>query len=144
LIACKGEPAADLPVLDLLPHGMPIVIKAPSDAEVRTMDLVLMKDLTVVHGEDFNVQIFESEATTRDVSVILARLTAEVKNNPYFYNILKTEPAGFVYENRVDSSYINYGFRHVRIQGDKEYVFQQGLRGKFSLADVETMYAAVK
>jgi hypothetical protein len=100
--------------------------------------------VTVIQGDDFNVQIFESEATIRDLATIKGRLLKEVKENPYFYGVVREDPSGFIYENHVDTNYINFGFRHVRIQGDKEYVFQQGLRGKFSKEAVEMMYAAVQ
>ena len=144
VFACKHDPTSNLADLDLLSHGMPIVIKAPVDPEIRKMDLVFMKDITVVKGDEYNIQIFESEATSRDLATIKARLMNEVKINPYFVAILQDDAAGFIYESRVDSSYTNYGFRHVRIQGDKEYTFQQGLRGKFAREAIETMYAAVQ
>ncbi len=144
LAACKQDPTSHLIELDLLSYGMPIVIKAPESPEIKKMDLVFTKDITVQKGDDFNLQIFESEAVSRDVGEIKSRLLAEIKQNPYFFNVLQDDPAGFIYESRVDSNYTNYGFRHVRIQGDKEYIFQQSLRGKFTLEAVETMYAAVQ
>ncbi|HLF64777.1 MAG TPA: hypothetical protein VI603_13530 [Saprospiraceae bacterium] len=143
-VACKKDPTEHLLELDLLSHGMPIVIKAPENPEIRKMDLILTKDLTVVKGDDYSVQIFESEAYTRDVGAVKSRVLGEVKSNPYFFAIVQDDPAGFIYESRVDSNYTNYGFRHVRIQADKEYVFQQGLRGKFTLDAIKMMYAAVQ
>ena len=144
LAACKKETATDFVELDLLSYGMPIVIKAPSDPEIKTMDLVLSKDITVTKGKDFNLQIFESDADTRDIGAIKSRLLNEVRNNPYFDTILADNKAGFIYRSQIDSTYTNYGFRYIRIQSDKEYVFQQGLRGKFTEADVERMYQAVQ
>jgi hypothetical protein len=130
--------------LDLMSHGMPIVILAPENPEVKTMDLLMTKDLTVIKGDDYNVQIFESEADSRDVGVIKTRLLGEIQRNPYFYAVVRDDLAGFIYESRVDSNYINFGFRHVRIQGDKEFVFQQGLRGKFTREAIVAMYEAVQ
>ena len=144
LWSCRKDPTANFEDLDLLSYGMPIVIKAPVDAEVKKMDLVYMKDITVTRGNNYNVQIFEADATTHDIEVVKARLLNEVKANPYFFGIVQEDPAGFIYESHVDSNYVNYGFRYVRIQADKEYVFQQGLRGKFSKEDIEAMYEAVK
>jgi hypothetical protein len=144
LVSCRKDPSADFVDLDLLSYGMPLVIKAPANADIKKMDLVYMKDITVMGGNDYNVQIFEAEATTHDEQVVKARLLNEVKANPYFYGIVREDPAGFIYESHVDSNYVNYGFRYIRIQADKEYVFQQGLRGKFSLESVEAMYDAVQ
>lgn len=142
--ACKEEPTAGMVELDLMSYGMPIVIKAPENPEIRKMDLLMTKDLTVIKGDDYNIQIFESEADSRDIGIIKSRLLAEIQRNPYFYAIIRDDPAGFVYESHVDSNYVNFGFRHVRIQGDKEFVFQQGLRGKFTKEAVMAMYLAVQ
>ena len=139
---CSGEPKdADLVEMDLLSYGMPIVIQAPEDALVETMDLVVQKDLTV-KKDDYFIQIFESSATTYDVPAIKSRLLSEVQGNRYFQKIITEDPDGFIYETAIDSSYVNYGFRRVRLQGDKEYVFQTGMRGKFPLEAVERMYRA--
>jgi len=43
-----------------------------------------------------------------------------------------------------DSISTNYGFKYLKIQGDKEYIFQTGLVGNFGLDDVKVMYEAVK
>lgn len=142
-IACKKQ-TDGLVQLDLLPHGMPIVIHAPENPAIRKMDFAIMRDLTVVKGPDFNVQIFEADLMTRNTEEIRNRLLNDVKANRYFSKVLQEDAAGFVYETQVDSNYINYGFRHIRLQGDKEYVFQQGLGGRFSLEAVQRMYKAVQ
>jgi hypothetical protein len=143
-IGCRQDSASNLQELDLMSEGMPIVIYAPADAKIKRMDLVLSKDITVIKDQDFHLQIFESNADVRDPSAIKSQLLDEIKLNPYFSTILKDDTAGFLYETRIDSNYINYGFRHVRIQGDKEYIFQQGLGGKFTREAVELMYKAVQ
>ena len=142
--SCIEESGTQFPELDLMSYGMPIVIHAPENSQIKSMDLVMSQDITVINGKDFNVQIFESVADVRDVQEIKKRLIEEVRNGPYFKSILKEDIAGFLYETQVDSHYVNFGFRHVRIQGDKEYVFQQGLGGKFSREAIETMYSAVQ
>jgi hypothetical protein len=142
-IGCKPDNTSNLAELDLMSEGMPIVIQAPAGAEIKRMDLVLSKDITVIK-DDFHFQIFESNADVRDVGAVKNQLLAEVKLSPYFSKLLQDDTAGFIYETRIDSTYTNYGFRHVRIQGDKEYIFQQGLRGKYTREAVEVMYKAVQ
>ena len=51
---------------------------------------------------------------------------------------------GFIFEKKLSPDHLNYDFRYFKVQGDKEYVFQTGLIGKFSLEDVKGMYGAVK
>lgn len=140
----EEEKYEDLVELDLIAEGVPIVIKAPEGAVVEVKDMVVQRDITVRKGEEFSLQIFESDAFERNVPAIKQRLMSEVQKNPYFRDIVEVDDNGFIYETAVDSNYINYGFRHVRLQGDKEYIFQTAMRGKFSLEDVQRMKMAVE
>jgi hypothetical protein len=99
---------------------------------------------SVKKGEDYHIEIYESDAVSRDKAEIKSRLLDDVQSNPYFQKIVVDEESGFIYENAVDSNYINYGFRYLKLQGDKEYVYQTGLGKKFTLDQVEQMYEGVK
>ncbi len=143
-VACGGADINDWQKLDLLEYDMPISIKAPSDPEIKTMDLLVQKDIWVKKGDHYNVQIFQSDASGTDAEKVKNALLTEVKNNPFFSKIVSESSEGFIYETLIDSTNYNYGFRYVKIMGDKEYIFQTGLIGTFVLEDVERMYAAVK
>lgn len=130
---------------DLLQYGIPIVIMAPDSAEVNSSDLGgLIQDVTIKKGEDYYVQIYASGAETTDIAKVKSGQLSEVKSNRYFSKIVKEDADGFIYETVIDSTLTNYGFRYVRVQGDKEFVFQTGLVGNFSLEQVEKMYEAVR
>jgi hypothetical protein len=144
LAACGKDDKQELEELDLLGHGMPILIKAPPNPEIKKMDLLVQKDITVKKGEDFYLQIFEAVASSFNAGDVKEELLGAVKANPYFSEILHDEESGFIYKNEIDSSNVNYGFRYVRLQGDKEYIFQTGLIGTFTLDQVKVMYEAVK
>ena len=60
-----------------------------------------------------------------------------------FQKIVKEDPNGFIYETVIDSTYISYRFYHVKIKGDKELLFQSGLRGKFTQEQAEDTYNAI-
>ncbi|RLD18025.1 MAG: hypothetical protein DRI69_11070, partial [Bacteroidetes bacterium] len=62
----------------------------------------------------------------------------------YYQKIMSDDDQGFIYQTAIDSTYINYGFRYFRLQGDKEYVFQTSLGGKYTLEAVQQMYKAVQ
>lgn len=143
MVSC-GNQKADLPALDLMSKGLPIKINAPQDADVEVNDYGLMKDVTVKKEEGYYLQIFSSDAMVVDVAKIKAEKMVEVKKSPSFSKIVKEQEDGFIYEKFRSDSTLNYDFRHVRIQGDKQYIFQTGLIGKFSLDDVETMYQSVQ
>ena len=142
--ACQQEPKTNLKPLNLLQYDIPLTIMAPDSAEVKTMDLLVQKDVTIKGGDDYFVQIFVSDAITTDTKKILADLMADVKKNRYFSKMVKEEENGFIYETMIDSTHTNYGFRQVRVQGDREFIFQTGLIGTFDQAQVEIMYNAVK
>jgi len=142
--ACQTETEPALKPLDLLQYDIPITIMAPDSAIVKTMDLGVMKDVSVKKGDDYYIQIYASEASTNDLARVKADQLAEVKKNPYFSKIIEEEETGFIYEMVYDSLNTYYGFRHIRLQGDKEFIFQTGLVGMFSLEDAKQMFEAVK
>lgn len=145
VIACQNEDnKIPLVPLDLSAYNVPVTIQAPDSADVKMMDMGFMKDVSVKKGDNYYVQVYASQATMTDPTKILAQQLSEVKDNRYFSKIVREEPAGFIYETTIDSSNINYGFRHVRVQGDNEFIFRTGLIGIFSLEDVEHMYKAVQ
>lgn len=143
--ACQNTSKTNLKPLDLLQYGIPITILAPDSSKVVSGKLSFSQDVTVKSAENnYDLQIFGYDATTMDLSVIKANHLAEVKSSAYFSKIVEEEPAGFIYETIFDSTAANYGFKFLKIQGDKEYIFQTGLVGTFSLEDVKMMYEAVK
>ena len=125
-------------------YGIPVTVLAPDSAKVETRDLIVQKDVTIKKGDDFFIQLYASDASTTDIKKVKADQLEEVKANPYFSGIISEDDNGFVYKKQVDSTNVNYGFKYIKIQGDKEYIFQTGLIGKFSEESVIAMYNAVK
>lgn len=143
--SCQQEAAGDWEPTSLMPYGVPVTIMAPDSVVVKTSDMGgLLKDITVRGGEEYSIQIYATDAETNDISKIKANQLADVKSNRYFSRIVEEEEAGFIYETQIDSSNINYGFRYIHLQGDKEYIFQTGLTGLYTQEEVERMYEAVK
>ncbi len=143
LFSC-AEPAAKLPEMDLMSKGLPIKIKAPEDVVVEVSDYGLMKDVTVKNDKNFYLQIFSSDAMSTDLKAIKDEKLNEVKSKESFTKIIEEDESGFIYEKMRSDSTLNYDFRHIRFQGDKQYIFQTGLVGKFSEDEVRMMYQAVK
>ena len=144
-VQCTQDQQEALKPLDLLEWGIPITVMAPDSASVKTMDLGgVLKDVTIKGDNNYSIQIYATGASTTDMARVKSNQLTEVKANRYFSKIVEEEDDGFIYENVVDSSNVYYGFRHIRIQGDMEYVFQTGLIGSFTLEEVQSMYNAVK
>jgi len=144
VISCKSDPSSQFVERDLMAEGIPIKIKAPLESEVEVEDYGFLKDITVIKGDHFYIQIIESVVNNYDLKFLKEEKLSEVKAAPYFSKILFEEDHGFIYEKKIDEETFNYDFRYIKIQGDNQYVFQRGLIGKFSEADVKAMYEAVK
>ncbi len=129
--------------LNLLQYGLPITIQAPDSAKVKTSDMGIFKDISVVSGDDYAVQIFASKAISVDILKIKTEQLATVQNTPYFSKLVREEDQGFIFENKIDST-ANYSFRYIQVMGDQEIIFQTGMSGIFSLEEVEEMYKSVK
>ena len=145
LSSCQSDGGSDLQPLDLMQYNIPLTIQAPDSVNVKTMDLVVQKDVTVrgATDENYYVQIYASDAATNDLAQAKAEQLSEVKSNRYFSKIVEEEDAGFIYENKIDST-TNYGFRYIHLQGDQQYVFQTGLIGNFTQESAKRMYDAVQ
>lgn len=145
MVACGSEQAADLKPLNLMQYDIPVAIMAPDSAKVKSGSLSgMLKDVTVISENDnFAVQIFSGQAFTQDLAKIKASQLDLVRGNRYFERIVEEDSAGFIFENKIDST-ANFGFRHVVFKGDKEITFQNGMGRIFTEAEARKMYAAVK
>ena len=143
---CENDPSKNWKPKDLISWGIPITILAPDSIDVRSQDYSgWMKDVTIKGDtDDFFIQIYATNATTTDLAKVKSEQVNAVKDMRYFSTIVKEEENGFIYETMIDSAATSYGFRHIQIKGDKEYVFQTGMVGSFTLEEVENMYDAVK
>lgn len=143
ILGCQQK-SVDLTPLDLLSHGLAVKVNAPADAKVKVEDLGIVKDVTIQDSlSGYNLQIFESAATSLDSKNIAADLKAEAEASSFFDEIVKSEEDGFIYKKVIDENYINYDFRHVKVRGDKQYVFRAGLSRQYTLEQIETMYNSV-
>jgi len=141
LFSCKNE-GSKFVDLDLMSKGLPIKIKAPAEAVVTANDMGLMQDITVQKGEKYNLQITASTATSVDQVALLKEHKTTAESGPYFSQIISETKDGFIFEKKIDER-VNYDFRVLKIQGDKEYLFQTALIGKFSQEDVQDMFDSV-
>ncbi len=143
MVSCKSDPLSEMKKTELMSHGFPIAMYVPDGATFKKTDFGVMQDLTIKAGDNYYVQIFSSDLLTLDMKVVMNEKLAEAKAHRFFSKIISEEEDGFIFEKNIDGI-INYDFRFVKIQGDKEYVFQTGLSGNYTEEDVKAMYASVK
>jgi len=140
--ACKPT-TSDLAPVDLLTQGIPLKINAPTDVEVASSDLGILKDVTVKNEEGYSIQIFESEASSLDIAKIMGKMKGDIEASKFFSSMIRQEEGGFIFEKKIDENYITYDFRQVKIIGDKQYVIQAGMSGQHSLEQIEEMYDSI-
>ena len=96
-------------------------------------------------GENnFFLQIISGELRSNDVAKKKAELLNEVKRTPFFDEIVEEFDNGFIFKKKISEERTNYDFRCVKFQGSKEYLFQTGLLGQFTLEEVKNMYESVQ
>ena len=145
LSACSNTSnQLELVSLDLSPYGIPFSVMAPDSAIVKEDDSFISKDVTIKLGEDFDVMIQIQDATNADFASFRKEQEDLITAGRYFSKMVSSDEKGFIYENQVDSAYVNYGFRYLILQDGKEFIFQSGLTGNYDLELVEMMYDAVK
>ena len=145
LLACGEEVGTTYRDLDLTAYNIPVTIQAPDSAQVVAGKLGgNIEDVTVRNTADrYAVQILASAARTSDMARLKADELEAVRDNRYFERIVTEEPAGFIFENKIDTTSA-YGFRYIVYQGDRVIVFQNSFDGVYTLPEVESMYNSVK
>ena len=129
---------------DLMKYGAPFKIMAPDSAVITDEDNLVSTDIELKYGSSYDVLVQIQEAADTDFSRFMQEQKSMVKSGTYFSKIVESDEQGFIYENTVDSTFVNYGFRYLILQNDKEFIFQSGLIGTFDLEEIQTMYQAVK
>jgi hypothetical protein len=142
LAACLHDPY-ELEPLDLTQYDLPITIKAPDSVLITIKPYESMRDITL-RKDWYDVQVFEFSPSMNDPGVEKINQLATVKASPGFKQVLFEEGQGFIFSNQPDSLTTHYDFRYITLVGDKEVIFQTGVREQYSLEEVRKMYESVK
>jgi len=143
-ISCGSSPESGWPEKDMMEYGVPMTIKTPEDVSIEKTALGFQEDITVKNGNGFDLQIFVSEAMVKTEDAAIQSQKELVKESPYYLQMIQEDPAGFIFENKMDSTQSSFGFRYVKLMGGKEYLFQEGLMGLFSQEQAKAMYNAIQ
>ena len=101
--------------LDLMSHGMPIKIMAPANTSIKSDDLGILKELTIIDtlNSGYNIQIYSSKTDVLDRAKLLDQVKSEIEATEFFSKMIEETENGFIYEKKVTEDYINYDFRAV-------------------------------
>lgn len=144
LLSCEaGRADAAWLERDLLEHGVPMTLVMPDSTKVKVVEWGIQKDITLVGEDWYNLQIFSSRASTHDRKVLKADLLQSVQQGTFFSEVILDEDDGFVFATQIDTL-LNYDFRHVKIQGDQEYIFQAGMSSSYTKQQIDQLYKIAK
>lgn len=129
---------------DLMKYGAPFKIMAPDSVDITEEDNLVSTDIELKYGTSYDVLVQIQDAADNDYTRFLQEQKRFVESGTYFSKIVESDEQGFIYQNKVDSTFVNYGFRYLILQNDKEFIFQSGLIGTFDLEEIQMMYQAVK
>lgn len=145
LSACQSDKGPALKPLDLLSYGFPITVMAPDSADVDASSIGTIKEfaieeLTIKGKGNYGLLVQSSIVTITDEKATKANELEMVKDGRYFSKIIKDDEKGFLYETVIDSTHFNYEFFHVKIQGDKEFIFRTPYDHSYTEAEVTKVY----
>lgn len=85
--------------LNLAPHGVNLVIMAPDSSGIDVRQYETIKDITIRKGPYYDIQIFESEATSMDVGALKTEELQALWEEAYFRELTWEDKAGFIFKN---------------------------------------------
>ena len=146
LMACETDTAAsqDWPELNLLQYEVPVKVRAPEGTSVKSDNLGILQDVTLTGPDGYHVQLYVAEALGMPAAEVLQEQRKEVESMRYFAAVTEEFPDAFLFRVVVDTSQISYDFRHVKVVGNKEMVFQTGLTSNSTEAEAKAMLAAIR
>ncbi len=143
-IGCQRNAQSNWVETDMMEYGLPIKIKGPENLDVNKSKFMQGQEVFSIRGEDhYNIEVWSSDAQSSDVGVVKSELLDIVQRNKYFKKIVHDYPEGFIYYNEIDSLNSWYGLRKVKIQGTKQFIFQNPPSAQYDLEMSEYMYAAM-
>jgi len=144
LFSCASDPSDDWVEHNLIGEGVPLKVKGPEDLEVKVSTLGTMEDITLKGKDDFSLQVFGMNVQTTDIEKLVKEQQDMILEEAYFEEVVEEWDEGFIYSYQIDSSELDYDFRHLRLKGDKVYVFQCGMLGRNTKEKVDRLVKAVR
>ena len=146
VVACKPKSQYELVGTDFGSKGLPLRVKAPANAKIDVVpgppiDLFTIRDEASNYGVSFEAQDILAGTSVEGEK---ANLLATAKGTGFFSKVIKEEPNGFVYENKMSETDIRYSFGYVLFKGDKMYTAQADPSLKLTQAQAEELFEAVK
>ena len=143
IAACSSESSNGWKEVDFMKDGLPVKIKAPANVKVTKSNFSGSEEFKLTGADNYGMSVLVLEATNSDVNQVKSDLEALVKKGRYFNQFVQNDAHGFVYQIMIDSTRSVYGFRKIKIQGEKQIVFQNPYMSKLTKEEAIQLYEAV-
>lgn len=144
MLSCKSNPNDSWEETSLLKYNIPLYIRLPDSVELKLLDFGIAKDLSVIGPNNFHLQILAYDALHSNLKKTIAESKINIRSHPFFSKFIEEYDDGFIFEKKIDADYTTYDFRHFKISGNTEIVFQMGLLGQYSEGEARRMYQLCK
>jgi len=141
--ACASDGMSGWKETDLMSHGLPVKIKAPEDITVEKSLFSGSEEYQLSGTDGYGMNVLVADATSPNVSVIKTELKELVQNGKYFSDFIESPENGFIYKISIDSTHAVYGFRKIKIQGEKQIVFQNQYMSKLSEEKARQLFNSI-
>ena len=143
IVGCATDGQERWAETDLMSHGLPLKIQAPSDLEVTRSLFSGNEEFKLSGSNGYGMNVLVLEATTDKESLVKSELESLVERGKYFNKFVQSEENGFVYQITIDSLHSVFGFRKVKIQGGKQYVFQNPYMSRLTEEEAMKLYNSI-
>jgi hypothetical protein len=143
ILGCTANDAERWSETDLMSHGLPLKIEAPADLEVTRSLFSGSEEFKLSGAKGYGMNVLVLEATTDNESLVKSELESLVERGKYFNKFVESENNGFVYQITIDSLHSVFGFRKVKIQGGKQFVFQNPYMSRLTEEEAKKLYNSI-
>ena len=143
VISCGIGSENDWVETDLMTHGLPVKVHAPLNVKVEKSKFSNSEEYSLKGTDGYGMNVLVVDATSSNPEKVCLELKKHVQKAKYFDDFVENNPDGFIYKIAVDSAHVVYGFRKVRIQGNKQIVFQNQYMSRLKENEARRLYESI-
>jgi hypothetical protein len=143
VLSCGEKPSSKQDKTSLHKYGIPVSVMLPADVGIKKTSSGNVLAVAIRNDSGYNMLVLMGAANYSSAQKAKFQQREQIVNNPAFLKIVEDYEDGFLFEWQGNDR-IMYDFRHIKIVGDKEIVFQAGNTCECSEDDVRKMLASVK
>ncbi|MBK8621851.1 MAG: hypothetical protein IPN79_08840 [Saprospiraceae bacterium] len=143
VLSCGEKTSSEKGKTTLHKYGIPVSLLLPVDVDIRKTSDGKISAVAIRNDSGYNMLVLMGETNFSTAQKAKFQQREQIVNNPAFIKIVEDYEDGFLFEWQGEDR-IMYDFRHIKIVGNKEIVFQAGSTCECPEDAVMNMLASVK